>query len=120
MTEHQSLRFVGEALNARVDWDGENEVVTILTSAPIGALDYDVAKKQLDSAIAVLPVDGMWSEPFGIPLTEGISFIVLKDRSAFDTFNNLSEQDRGNYINFNYKDFYLLPPSEQVTSKSGD
>lgn len=118
---------------------------------------------------------------YGMQSTEGLSLIILKDEKGLAMFNDLSEEDKSQYISnlvydnyalvvgcnpvhakvifdgkiyyegefdydkkddmmklryytngkpanvvkqykssFNYKDFYLLPPDEQVTSEIGD
>ena len=87
------LRFVGEALGADVDWDGDNEVVFIYTPGPYGEADYETVKKTLDEKTAVLAVDGLWLNPYLLDSTTGISFIVLKDKEALDLFQTLSYED---------------------------
>ena len=92
------LRFVGEALGADVDWDGDNEVVFIYTPGPYGEADYETVKKTLDEKTAVLAVDGLWLNPYLLDSTTGISFIVLKDKEALDLFQTLSYEDQDRYI----------------------
>jgi tetratricopeptide (TPR) repeat protein len=176
------VRFISEALGAKVNWDPDNKLVDILTDAPAGIEDnYDGVKQQLDNLITVSVVDGIWPEPYHLDTTEGLTLIIAKDKKALDLMNTLSPNLRAKYMyevtmdNYallvgcevahmkfvldgkvyyegdmyyekngegiiltyfekglpinvvkqykmtaNYKDYYLLPKEEQVTSKIGD
>jgi len=176
------IRFVAESMNAQIDWDSSNQFAYIKTLMPNGDADYDTTKEQMDSMLAVLPIDGAFAEPYLMPATDAMTLMVFKDAEGIKLFNSLSEQNKYKYVsntvyenyalvvgcrtvltkiifdgntyyegNFyyempdlmalnyyergkptnvvkqykdenggNYKDFYLLPAEQQITSKIGD
>lgn len=174
------VRFVGEALNAEVDWDGENEVVYVMMPINNGNMELADVQAVLDEKTAVSVVDGIFPEPYKMNSSEGCTMIIFKENEALKLFSDLSYSDKAEYMknvayeNFalvigcstvyvnvvydgkvyysgvydyvsnevtdlkyyskgkienvvkqyksslNYKDFYMLPESEQITSTIGD
>ena len=174
------VRFVGESLNADVEWDGENEVVYVMMPPEHGTVNLLDVETVLKEKMVVSVVDGIFPEPYMMKSTEGRTMIIFEDDETFSLFSNLSYNDKLEYMknvtydNFalavgcstvyvkvvyngkvyyqgvynydkhevselkyyskgktenivkqyintlNYKDFYLLPDAEQVTSKIGD
>jgi|GEM_PF-3514107 Copper amine oxidase N-terminal domain. len=112
------LRFVGEALDAKVDWDGTNRIVNILTKAPEGTSNYTTTKPILDASIAVSVVDGYEIEPNHLKGTEGMSFLIFKDKKGFDAFQSLKNADRATYVaDTVYQNYGLVQGRETVYAK---
>ena len=112
------VRVISEAMNAEVTWDGENRVVGILTKSPMGNVDYETAKKELDENSVVSVVDGGWPEPYRMPITEGASLIILKNKQALDTFGSLSEENKSKYINEKvYENYALIIGCDPIFAK---
>jgi len=112
------VRFISESLGAEVDWDGDNRVVSILTETPSGNADYAATKTQLDSAMAVLPIDGAFTEPYLMPSTEGMTLIVFKDIKSLELFNALSAADKSKFVSDTvYENFALVIGCEPVHAK---
>ena len=112
------IRFIGETLNGKVDWDGVNEVINISFPAPTGNADYNSSKKLLDNKTAVSVIDGMSAEPYSLNASEGVVLIIIKEKQGLDTFNNLSLENKSKYINDTvYKNFGLVLGCNPVYSK---
>lgn len=174
------VRFVGESLNAEVEWDGENEVVHIMMPPEHGTVNLSAVETVLKEKMVVSVVDGIYPEPYMMESTEGCTMLIFKDDEALKLFADLSYEDKLEYLknvtydnyalvvgcspvyvkvvydgkvyyqgiydydlggvheleyysngknenivkqyknSLNYKDFYLLPESEQTTSQIGD
>ena len=102
------LRFIAEALDAQVDWDGQNKVASILTAAPSGNADYESAAAEMNGVLATLSVEGGFSEPYSMRMTEGISFLVFKEAKGLEIFNSLSASDKTKYVSGIIDDNYPL------------
>lgn len=93
------VRFVAETLKAKVDWNEENEIVTILPAKEGQAVKaYADAEPVIDANSAILGIDGFFPNPYEFEVTEGMFMIVLKSSEAFEAFNALSDEDAVKYI----------------------
>lgn len=53
-----------------------------------------------------IPVDGAWENPYNLDSTEAIMFVIIKNKSDFDTFTGLSEGAKKVFINQIVQDNY--------------
>ncbi len=113
------VRFISEALNSKVDWDADNNLVDIAITAPNGTgSDYDNIKKEIDTMTVVSVVDGAWTEPFRIGVKQGITYIIAKDKKALDLFNSLDDASRSKYMyETTYTNYALVVGCDPVHMK---
>lgn len=114
------VRFVAESLGAHVDWDQENEAVSIFTKAPEGTLELKTAKNQLTSPsmIAVSMINGINYNPYTLDMSEGICLIIAKDKKALDMINSMSADDRAKYVATTvYENYALIKNCNPVHAK---
>ncbi|HEX2947584.1 MAG TPA: copper amine oxidase N-terminal domain-containing protein [Clostridia bacterium] len=60
----------------------------------------------LEDNSALVAVDGGYSEPYGLKVTEAMLFIILKNKGNYDSFNGLSEYAKKTFINECVQDSY--------------
>lgn len=112
------VRFVGEALNAKVDWDGTNRVVSVMMPAEHGTAPLSDVQSALETRQAVSVVDGIFPHPYTLMEKEGQTMIIFKDAGALKMFSSLAYNDKLEYMRkVAYDNFALVVGCSDVYVK---
>jgi len=103
------LRFVSESFGADVKWDQDTKTVYV-TSADKNTNTTDLSKEdiieELNASVDILPVDGIFPEPYGLDAKEAKMILVAKSAEDLKLFNSLSKKDKIDYLNNSVQENY--------------
>lgn len=92
------LRFVAEALDAKVSWNGRDEIIDIVTKAPEGGVKYSYVKERFLDLTDVIVVEGGSVQPYGLAYGQVKTMIVAKSKEALELLNSMSFDEREKYF----------------------
>lgn len=96
------LRFVSESFGADVIWDPDTK--TVYVTSPEENINNaghsrETIIDKLDASLDILPVDGIFPEPYGLDPKEAKMILVAKSEEDLNLFRALSREDKIDYLN---------------------
>lgn len=96
------LRFVSESFGADVKWDQDTKTVYVTSidnNTNTTGLSKENIIEKLDTSLNILPVDGIFPEPYGLDVKEAKMILVAKSKEDLNLFNALSKKEKIDYLN---------------------
>lgn len=92
------LRFVCEALNAEVFWDGENEIIYIYPPAVHGNSLLEDVEEELREKTGITAVDGIFPHPHIMPAEWGQIYFIMRSSGAMNMFAQMTEESKKKFL----------------------
>lgn len=113
------VRFVSESFGAGVKWDNDTKTVYVTSKyedTNNTGLTKQAIFEKLNSSLDILPIDGLFYQPYKLDAKEAKMLFVAKTEDDLKLFNSLSKSEKIEYLNnlvqSNYGDVIGCNPIE--------